>query len=288
MSDPFQALSVDYVPEELEFLREVLEGETPVLTEALVAAAAEEVLAYRGTRSVQDLRMMRNFILTRAWARVVAQQGARPRAEGRVDMGREDVTLLSRNIPYSSFFALDDSVITHRQFEGGDSREMTRAAFLMADAVTVLPYDPVRDRVLLIEQFRFAPYARGDLRPWMIEPIAGRVDPGEGTEETARREAVEEAGIALGKLYKIAEYYPSAGAVTEYVTSYIGIADLPDGCVSTGGGVETEHEDIASSLYSLETFLDMCDAGQLDVGPLYMSALWLYRHRDRIRADLGL
>ncbi|WP_170109180.1 NUDIX domain-containing protein [Celeribacter persicus] len=285
MSDLFAPLKARYSADQVSFLRAVLDGDEPFLSPALVAAAAEEVVLYEGEREVEELRSLRSAIFIRAWARLTAEAGERPRAEGRADLSREDVTLMSRAIPYTHFFAVDDSVLTHRLFEGGSSDVMTRAGFLMADAATVLPYDPVRDHVLVIEQFRFGPYARGDLRPWMLEPIAGRIDTGEGPEITARREAEEEAGVVIGALHKVAEYYPSSGAVTEYVTSYIGIADLPESLAKSGGGLDLEHEDIASYVISFERLMEMCDAGQLDVGPLYMSALWLARHRERLRAE---
>lgn len=283
VNDVFAALSPRYSSTEIDFLREVLEGDEPFLSPEFIAAAAHEVVHYHGERSVEELRPLRPMIFTRAWARMTAEAGGRPRSPARVDMTRDDVTSLRRDIPYSFFFAVDDRTIKHRHFDGSESRDMTRAAFLMADAVTVLPYDPVRDRVLVIEQFRFGPYARGDERPWMLEPIAGRVDAGEGPEATARRECEEEAGVTIGALHKIAEYYPSSGGITEYVTSYIGLADLPDGITQSGGGLDIEHEDIASYLLSFDDLMAMCDAGQLDVGPLYMSALWLARHRERIR-----
>ncbi len=283
MTDSFKALSAQYTADEIAFLREVLAGDEAFLTPEFVATAAREVVLYHGTRSVEELRPLRPMIFSRTWARMTAGQGGRPRGPARTDVSRADVTTLRRDIPYSFFFAVDDSTIRHRQFDGTQSKDMTRAAFLMADAVTVLPYDPVRDRVLVIEQFRFGPYARGDERPWMLEPIAGRVDAGEGPEATARRECEEEAGVTIGALHKIAEYYPSSGGITEYVTSYIGLADLPDGITQSGGGLDVEHEDIASYLLSFDDLMAMCDAGQLDVGPLYMSALWLARHRERIR-----
>ncbi|WP_417255728.1 NUDIX domain-containing protein [Celeribacter halophilus] len=288
LSDPFSPLGQQYSPDQIAFLRAVIAGDEPFLTPEFVAAAAQEVALYHGNRSVEEIRPLRPMIFTRAWASLNAARATRPRAPDRVDMARTDVTSLRREIPYSYFFAVDDSTIRHRQFDGDTSQEMTRAAFLMADAVTVLPYDPLRDRVLVIEQFRFGPYARGDARPWMLEPIAGRVDAGEGTEATARREGEEEAGVKIGALHKVAEYYPSSGAITEYVTSYIGICDLPDGITQTGGGLEEEHEDIASYLLSYDRLMEMCDAGQLDVGPLYLSALWLSRHRDRIKREAGL
>ncbi|SFI75084.1 NUDIX domain-containing protein [Celeribacter neptunius] len=286
MSDIFAPLASRYSASELDFLRAVLSGDEQVLSEEFVATAAEEVVLYHGKRAVEELRPLRPMIFTRTWARMMARRGGRPRGAGRTTLSREDVTLLRQDIPYSHFFAVDDSHLKHRRFGGGETDVMTRAGFLMADAVTVLPYDPLRDRVLVIEQFRFGPYARGDLFPWMVEPIAGRVDAGEGPEATARREAVEEAGVTLGALHKVAEYYPSAGAMTEYITSYVGIADLPQGLEGIGG-LDHEHEDIASTLMSYERLMEMCDAGQLDVGPLYMSAFWLARHRDKIRAEAG-
>jgi len=53
----------------------------------------------------------------------------------------------------------------------------------------VVPYDPVRERVLLIEQFRQRRSCAGDaIRGWM-EPIAGRVDAAEGLRDRRAREA---------------------------------------------------------------------------------------------------
>ena len=72
---------------------------------------------------------------------------------------------------------------------GGHGDEVSRTAFVSGDAITVLPYDPVSDRVLLVEQFRAGPYARGDSQPWLLEALAGRIDGGESPEEAVLREA---------------------------------------------------------------------------------------------------
>jgi ADP-ribose pyrophosphatase len=131
--------------------------------------------------------------------------------------------------------------LSHRRFDGGMSPLITREIFISGDAVTVLPYDPVRDRVLLIEQFRTGALGRGDPLPWQLEAIAGRIDPGEAPEDAARREAVEEAGLMLGRLEPVAEYYPSPGAMTEYIYSYVALCDLPDGVA----GVEADPGGVA-------------------------------------------
>jgi ADP-ribose pyrophosphatase len=170
-----------------------------------------------------------------------------------------------------------------RRFDGEMSREVLRAAFISADAVTVLPYDPVRDRVLLIEQFRVGPFARGDGQAWQIEPIAGRIDAGETPEDAARREAVEEAGLSLGELLAVAQYYPSTAAVSEYLYSYVALCDLPDG-VAGVFGVAHEAEDIRGHLVSFEALMALVASGEVANAPLILTALWLQRERARLRA----
>ena len=118
-----------------------------------------------------------------------------------------------------------------------------RGVFTSGDAVTVLPYDPQRDSVLLIEQFRAGPYARRDPRPWCLETVAGRCDRAEPPEATARREAREEAGLTLGRLERIAAYYPSPGIMSEYITGLRRRGRSLGGAAAVHGLAE-EHEDI--------------------------------------------
>lgn len=195
----------------------------------------------------------------------------------------DDLDLLSIDQPWAGFFAIEEWRFRHRRFDGDMGQPILREVFVTPDAVTVLPYDPARDRVLLVEQFRPGPAARGDPQSWQIEAVAGMIDPGETPEETARRETLEEAGLALGALHRVAGYYPSPGAHTEYVTSYIGIADLPDG-VAGLGGLPQEHEDIRSHLMSFEALMALIESGEAASGPLIVSALWLAQARPRLRA----
>jgi nudix-type nucleoside diphosphatase (YffH/AdpP family) len=162
------------------------------------------------------------------------------------------------------------------------SATVARAALVSGDAATVLPYDPAADTVLLIEQFRFGPWARGDLRPWTLEPVAGRIDPGESPEEAVRREAREEAGIDLDRLEKVAAYYPSTGAVSEYVHSFVGFCDLSaqHGAVA---GSDAEDEDILSHVIPFSRLMNLVATGEAENGPLLVSAYWLAANRDRLR-----
>lgn len=196
------------------------------------------------------------------------------------------VTLLRRSQPFVGFFAVEERQLTHALHAGGESRPMIREGFMMGDAVVVLPWDPVRDRVMVIEQFRFAPALRGDPQPWLLEPVAGRVDAGETVEEAARREALEEADLHLDRLVPCVHGYPSPGAVCEFLYQFVGIADLPDGCAGIHG-LDGEAEDIRGHLLPRTRLSAMVDAGEITNGPLAMLSLWLDRHADRLRAELA-
>jgi nudix-type nucleoside diphosphatase (YffH/AdpP family) len=192
------------------------------------------------------------------------------------------IEVAARRRPYSGYFALEEWDLSFPTFAGGRSERVTRAAFVSGDAVTVLPYDPVRDRVLLVEQFRFGPLRRGDPNPWSLEPVAGRIDAGETPAEAARREAAEEAGLALGELIPVGRYYPSPGAVAEYLYTFIGLADLPDAAARAGGLAE-EHEDIRGLLLGFDELMALVDGGEAENGPLLVSALQLARLRPSLR-----
>lgn len=196
--------------------------------------------------------------------------------------GAGEVLASAHDPAHAGFFAVDLHHLQHRRFDGSLSQSLTREVFVVGDAVTVLPYDPLRDRVLLIEQFRMGPFGRGDPLPWQLEAIAGRIDPGETPEDAARREAVEEAGLVLGHLEKVAEYYPTPGAVAEFLYSYVALCDLPDG-VAGVFGAEEEAEDIKGHLLSFDQLVGVMAGGEIGNAPLLLTVLWLQRERARLR-----
>ncbi|MBB5516160.1 nudix-type nucleoside diphosphatase (YffH/AdpP family) [Rubricella aquisinus] len=246
--------------------------------------SAAELMRHYGTRPATDAPVLWNGIRARQFSATRAADQQRP-AQHRSPFGRADVRVSRHAQPYAHFFSIEDHTLSHRLHNGGWSAPLERAVLASADAVTVLPWDPVTDRVLLIEQFRPAPFVRGDQSPWLLEPVAGRMDGLESPEDCARREAREEAGITLTALEKVNSHYPSPGTVTEYVTCYIGRADL----ARAGGvhGVETEHEDIRSHLLTLAEAEAAVASGEIAVGPLIVSLYYLRLHHARLRAAWG-
>ena len=246
---------------------------------ALSLFAAQEVMGYFGQRNRDDVAKLFPRIRARAAAQVNALQ-----ARHGAGTFRGEVEILHRARAYSHFYALDEIVLRHARFGGSMSDPIERAVFVGNDAAIVLPYDPTRDRVMLVEQIRMGPLARGDTSLWQLEPIAGGIDPGESPQDAARREAFEEAGLRLGRLEEIAEVYASPGNATEFYYIFLGLAELPDSTAGLGG-LASEHEDIRSHVLSFTDFMALVDGFGASNAPLVLAANWLARHRDRLRSD---
>ncbi len=246
----------------------------------MTVLAATEELHYFGRYSPERIAEMFPTIRARAWAKVNAT--SRNHAHSPGGMGLDHVTEHGRTYPYAGFFAMSDVTLSHKSFAGAELGPMERAVFMATDAVILLPYDPVRDRVLLVEQFRAGAYMRGDEKPWQLEPIAGRIDAGETPQQAAMREAEEEAGLTLRHLEEVAHCYASPGCSTEYFDIYVGLADLPDN-ITGDAGLDSEQEDIRSYVFSFDELMQMVDKMQTVNAPLVLAALWLARHRDRLR-----
>ena len=247
----------------------------------VAVATAGDMMALMGQRDPHEVVRRYRLMLVQGASRVRARQAAPTLLRHHGVPG--DVAVERYRQPYANFFAIDEYDLRFRRFDGEMSPQINRAVFVSGDAVTVLPYDPVRDRVLLIEQFRAGPMGRGDPQPWLLEAIAGRVDPDETPEQAARREAVEEAGLTLGALEPVAGYYPTPGAKSEYLYSYVALCDLPDG-IEGVFGVASEAEDIRGHLVGFDAFMDLVTRGEVNNAPLLITALWLQRERARLRA----
>lgn len=259
---------------------------TPDLTlpdgETILAAAAEDVMALMGRVPPGDIARRYGAILVRAASRLRARREPAPTTLRRQAVPG-DVRVTEWRQPYANFFAVEETDLAFRRFDGSRSPVVTRAAFVSGDAVTVLPYDPVRDRVLLVEQFRAGPHGRGDPQPWQLEVVAGRIDPGETPQEAARREAVEEAGLELAELLPISACYASPGAKTEFLYCYLGLCDLPDGAAGLFG-LAVEAEDIRGHLVGFDAAMALVASGEIATAPVVLSIFWLALNRDRLRA----
>lgn len=195
-----------------------------------------------------------------------------------------DCELAAREPLYSGFFRLERFRVRHRLFAGGWTETFAREVFVRHEAAVALLYDPARERVVMIEQFR-APAIGKVANPWLLELVAGLIDKDESPEEVARREAQEEAGCSVGALLPIARYLPSPGGSDEFVHLFLGIVDSE----GLGGihGLPGEHEDIRVHLVPLAEARALLDGGGINNAATLIALQWLLLNHGRLPALLA-
>ncbi|MCG5499980.1 NUDIX domain-containing protein [Ectothiorhodospira lacustris] len=185
---------------------------------------------------------------------------------------------------YRGFFHLRHLRLSHGRFEGGEPMVVDRELLDRGHAAGVLPYDPVRDEVLLVEQFRVGAI-ESPHGPWLMEIIAGLIDAGERAESVARREALEEAGCHLDELVHVHDYYATPGSSTERISLFVARADLS----GAGGihGLAHEGEEIRVHVLPAEEAFDQLDRMQVDTAMTIIALQWLRLNREGLRERWG-
>lgn len=201
-----------------------------------------------------------------------------------------DVKVVERATPFQGYFRLDHYRLKHRLFEGGWSGEMSREVFERGHAVAVLPYDPDRDEVVLIEQFRPGAYAAlatewfdDGASPWLVECVAGIIDKGENPDDVVRRELIEETGLEAIQLTQLFHYLASPGGSSESVFLYCARIDS----ANAGGvyGMTDEHENIRVFSVSADEAFKLMDQGRIINAMTVIGLQWLRANGDHIRIE---
>jgi ADP-ribose pyrophosphatase len=194
---------------------------------------------------------------------------------------RRDFEILDATPLHRGFFSLSRLRLRHTLFGGGWSENLHRELFHRGSCVAVVPYDPVADKVVLIEQFRVGAVGIKD-DPWLLEIVAGAIEEGETPEHVAHRETREEAGCDIDELILVGEFFTTPGGCSERISLYCGIVDASD----VGGvfGVADEHEDIRASAVDLDLALEWVKEGRIDSAIPIVALQWLALNRQRFTA----
>jgi len=196
-------------------------------------------------------------------------------------MPRRAFHVLAREACFTGHARLDRVTVRHTLYAGGWGRPIEREVLDRGHVAVVLPYDPERDTVVLIEQFRVG--AIGDpAGAWTLEAVAGVIDGADTAEATVRREAIEEAGCRLDALVPVARVLVSPGCMTETFEIYCGRTST-DGI---GGihGLAHEGEDIRVLVVPFADALAMLEAGRIRVSHTVIALQWLALNRARVGA----
>lgn len=200
---------------------------------------------------------------------------------GTLAVDEDSIAISERQTAYSGYFRIDQFRLRHRLFAGGWSPELSREVFLRHNAAGILLYDPVRDEMVLIEQFRLAAHLAG-FAAWQLEIVAGIIEKDETTAEVARREATEEAGLPIiGELVPIHRFLTSPGGSTETVDLFCGRVDSGN----AGGihGLADESEDIRVVVKSSAAALALLADGGIDNGFTLLALHWFAANREALR-----
>jgi len=194
----------------------------------------------------------------------------------------DNLEIIEKTVCYKGFFSISRLSLRHRKYDGEWSDVLTREIFERGHAVAVLPYDPVRDEVVLIEQFRVGALDF-PASPWLIEIVAGIIDKGESAEEVAHREMAEEAGCVIEQLEHVCDYLVSPGGTTESTALYCGRVDATE----LGGvhGLADEGEDIKVSVVSFEEAIALLNSGRINSASPIIALQWLILNRDRLQRE---
>lgn len=196
-----------------------------------------------------------------------------------------DIEFSEHAVAFRRHLQIDTFRFRHRRFGGEWSAERGYEAVRRGPATAILLYDPNRDCVVLIEQFRMPALLAGS-SPWQLEPVGGMIDADETPVGSALREIGEESGLAvIGELVPIQRYLPSPSASDEYLHLFCGRVDS-----GAAGGVHGlgEHEEIRLVIKAMREIEMLLDAGAIESCHTLISLQWLLRHRNRLRRQWGV
>jgi ADP-ribose pyrophosphatase len=196
-------------------------------------------------------------------------------------LDEDAIDIRERKTVYQGFFRIDHFRLRHRLYAGGWSPELSREIFLRHDAAAILLYDPQRDTLVFIEQFRLAAHLAG-FPAWQLEIVAGIIDTDEPAAAVARREAQEEAGLSvIGEILPIHRFLPSPGGSTETVDLFCGRVDAG----KAGGihGLADESEDIKVVVKSADEAFAMLEAGVIQNAFTLIALHWFAAKRETLR-----
>ena len=196
-------------------------------------------------------------------------------------MNKNDAKIKEESLLYNGFMTVKRYILQHKLFAGGWSCLFSREVVIRQHAAAALPYDPILDKIVLLEQFRVGAL-EDDKSPWLIEIVAGLLEPGETPEALVHREVQEEAGLKTLDMLPIFDYWASPGSTNEHVSLFIARVDASD----AGGihGLPDENEDIRVHVVDAKEALARMYRGEIKNAICLLALLWFQLHREEIRA----
>lgn len=196
----------------------------------------------------------------------------------------KDYKVIDRETVWGGFFRMDRLTLRHSSFHGGWCDPIVRERLEALAAVSVLLFDPDRDAVVLVEQFRAGLVGQADT-PWCLETVSGFCDRAdESAEDVARREVLEETGCELQALMPIGSFFVSPGFSVETISLFCGRVDAR--CAGGIHGLAHEGEEIRVVVMPRDDAVAEL-FGRVNSTSLLVALQWLQANRDHLLAQWG-
>ena len=186
--------------------------------------------------------------------------------------------ITNKKILYKGFFNLFEYKLRHKKHNGSLSAIISREVFGGAQVSAVLPYDPVKKKIVLINQFRTG-VIKNNFNPFLNEIVAGIIDRGETPRNAARRECFEEIGCKVKKLKKILSYFPAPASSESFYHIFLGEIDSFNGKKILGK--EDENEDILANCYSISEVKKLLANNKIVNGLTLIALQWFFLNYNR-------
>ena len=181
--------------------------------------------------------------------------------------------IINKKNIHNGFFKMNEYILKYKKYDGSWSKEVKREIFGGAMVSAVLPYDPVKREIVLIQQFRPGTIAK-EFNNYLYEIVAGIIDSGETAEDTAKRECLEETGCKIKKITPIQGYFPAPGSSESFYHLFLGEIDTFEG--ERVMGLESENEDILVRSYKLSDVKEMMEKGEILNGLTLIALQWFF------------
>jgi len=181
--------------------------------------------------------------------------------------------IINKKNLYSGFFNLNKYQFIHQKHDGDWTNIVEREIFSGAHVSTLLPYDPIKKEIILIQQFRAGVLSRYD-NDYLYEIVAGIIGENEKPEETAKRECLEETGCEVKKIIPIQAYFPAPASSESYYHLFLGEINSFDG--ERIKGLEDENEDILVKSFKIENVRNMLKEKKIKNGLTLIALQWFF------------
>ena len=181
--------------------------------------------------------------------------------------------IINKKNIYSGFFKMNEVALKYKKYDGSWSNVIKRELFGGAQVSAVLPYDPIKREIILIQQFRPGTISK-KFNNYLDEIVAGIIDPGEDPETAAKRECFEETGCEVKKIIPIQGYFPAPGSSESFYHLFIAEIETFEG--ERIMGLKTENEDILVRSYKISEVKDKLKNGEILNGLTLIALQWFF------------